>query len=363
MTMTLARMLRNAPHVPMTTAWYLSDIAEAKGKQDLFTKQSPQKLKALREHAIIESALSSNRIEGVEIDPKRVKAVFAKRAALHDRNEEEVRGYSDALRRIHEAPKKPDVSEETILHLHRTARGEIWDAGKYKSKDVDIIENYPDGRSRLRFKCVTAKKTPAAMATLCGQWSDAISGTDVHPLVSLGAFGLDFLCIHPFRDGNGRVSRLLLLLHCYHLGIEVGRYVSLESLIEQNKERYYETLEQSSVGWHEGTNDPWPFVNYCLFIIKSAYREFEERVGQVAAPRGAKTELVQAAIDRTSGEFTLAAIERTCPGVSRDMIRRVLRDMQRAGRVECIGRGPGAKWRKSVLPLKEGKKRGNKKLR
>lgn len=360
---TLAKLLGGATSVPMTTAWYLTDIAEAKGKQELFTKQSPQRLKALREHAIIESALASNRIEGVEIDPHRIKAVFAKNAPLRDRNEEEVRGYSEALRLIHESSQRLDVSEDTILRLHRTTRGEIWDAGKYKAKDVDIIENYPDGRSRVRFKCVTAKKTPAAMAALCAQWSEAMSGAEVHPLVSLGAFALDFLCIHPFRDGNGRVSRLLMLLQCYHLGIEVGRYVSLESLIEQNKERYYETLEQSSVGWHEGTNDPWPFVSYCLFIIKSAYREFEERVGQVAAPRGAKTELVQAAIDRTTSEFTLAAIERSCPGVSRDMIRRVLRDMQQAGRVECIGRGPGAKWRKSVLPLKEGKKRGNKKRR
>lgn len=357
--MTLGMLLRKTPSVPMTTAWYLSDIAEAKGKQELFTRQSPQKLKALREHAIVQSALSSNRIEGIEIDRKRVHAVLAGKAALRDRNEEEVRGYRDAVKLIHESSARLDVSEKTALRFHRLTRGEIWDAGKYKAKDVDIIENFPDGRSRVRFKCVSAKKTPASIRLLFDHWDEARQGVDVHPLIALAAFNLDFLCIHPFRDGNGRVSRLLLLLQCYHLGIEAGRYISLERLVEQNKDRYYETLEESSAGWHEGKNDPWPFVNYCLFIVKSAYREFEERVGRMAAPRGAKTELVQAAIGRTTGDFTLAAIEHACPGVSHDMTRRVLRDMQRAGRVECIGRGPGAKWRKGAPRLKEGKKGGN----
>lgn len=134
----------------------------------------------------------------------------------------------------------------------------------------------------------------------------------------------------------------------------MGRYISIERLIEQNKERYYETLEQSSQGWHEGKHDPWPYVNYLLFILKGAYREFEERVGQIKSPRGAKTALVEAANKGFSGQFSLNDLERTCPGVSRDMIRRVLRDLQSAGKVECLGRGPGALWRKKGITSKRG---------
>ncbi len=162
----------------------------------------------------------------------------------------------------------------------------------------------------------------------------------------MASFNLDFICIQPFRDGNGRVSRLLLLLQCYHLGFEVGRYISLERLIEQNKERYYETLEQSSKGWHEMKHNPWPYINYLLSAIKMAYKEFEDRMAQIKSHRGAKTDLIEAAIKKFSPEFSLSDLERACPGVSRDMVRRVLRDLQAKGYVECLGRGPGALWRK-----------------
>jgi Fic family protein len=159
-----------------------------------------------------------------------------------------------------------------------------------------------------------------------------------------GAFNLDFLCIHPFRDGNGRVSRLALLLQTYQAGMEVGRYISLERLIEQNKDRYYETLEQSSFGWHEARHDPWPFINYMLDILKSAYREFEERVGQVSEPRGAKAELIRSAVRNRRGPFRLADIEQACPGVGREWIRTVLADMKKAGELTCSGRGVAARW-------------------
>jgi Fic family protein len=210
----------------------------------------------LREHALIESAVSSNRIEGVEVEQARIGTLVFGKPLLRDRDEEEVRGYRDALQLIHEQGTKLPVSEETILKLHRLTRGEIWDAGQYKEKDSDIIEKYPDGRERVRFKTVSAAETAGCMQELIERWHDCVREHWVHPLIALAAFNLDFLCIHPFRDGNGRVSRLLLLLQCYHLGYEVGRYISLERIIEQNKERYYETLEQSSQGWHEGKHDP-----------------------------------------------------------------------------------------------------------
>lgn len=352
--MTLRQLAVRPETIPVATSWYLADLGEARGKQELFTKQSPQRLKVLREHALIESAVSSNRIEGVEVDQSRIKAILVGKGALRDRDEEEVRGYRDALKLIHERNAKLPVSEQTIQELHRLARGRIGDAGQYKSQDSDIIERLPDGRTRVRFKTVPAARTTESMTELLGLWQDCLRDGWVHPLVAMAAMNLDFLCIHPFRDGNGRVSRLLLLLQCYHLGYEVGRYISLERLIEENKERYYETLEQSSQGWHEGKHDPWPYVHYLLYVLKSACREFEERVGQVKSPRGAKTELIESAVAAFSGNFTLSDLERVCPGISRDMVRRVLRDLQKAGKAECLGRGPGAAWRRKGNTLKRG---------
>jgi Fic family protein len=162
----------------------------------------------------------------------------------------------------------------------------------------------------------------------------------------IAALVFDFLCIHPFRDGNGRVARLLALLALYHHGHEVGRYISLERLVEEDKDGYYESLRRSSEGWHEGRHDLLPWLNYFLAVVRRGYREFEQRAGQVKTPRGAKTALIEAAIDAFPGDFTLNDLERACPGVSRDMIRRVLRDRQKAGSVTCLGRGPGATWRK-----------------
>jgi Fic family protein len=343
---TLKQFASGTKPVPATAVWYLTDLAESRGRQDLFTRQAPQRLKALREHALVESAVSSNRIEGVQIDASRVATVVFGRPLLRDRDEEEVRGYRDALALIHEQGAKLPLNEETVLRLHRMTRGEIWDAGRYKERDGDIIEKYADGHERVRFRTVPAAATPAAMAESIALWDECLRERWAQPLVALAAFDLDFLCVHPFRDGNGRVSRLLLLLQCYHLGFEVGRYISLERLIEENKERYYETLEASSQGWHEGKHDPWPYVHFVLFILKTAYKEFERRVGEVAAPKGAKTDRVQDAVRAFPGDFTLSELERACPEVSRDMVRRVLRDLKAADKVECLGKGPGARWRK-----------------
>jgi len=343
---TLRLFSNSTTTVPAGTAWYLGDLGEARGKQELFTRQAPQRLKTLREHALIESVVSSNRIEGVTVEPGRVRELILGQPLLRDRDEEEVRGYRDALTLIHENPAVLPVSDAMIQKLHALTRGEIWDAGKYKDKDGDIIERYPDGSERVRFRTVSAAETPTSMAGLVVDWQRCLDERWIHPLIALAAFNLDFLCIHPFRDGNGRVSRLLLLLQSYHLGYEAGRYISLERLIEQNKARYYETLEQSSQGWHEGRHDPWPYINYVLFILKAAYKEFAERVGDIKAPRGAKTEQILAGIGRFVGEFTVSQLEQSCPGISRDMIRRVLRERQAAGAIECQGRGPAARWRK-----------------
>src|SRR5438105_3871277 len=219
--MTLRQFSEQAPAIPPVTSWYLADVAQFLGKQELFTRQAPQKLKALREHALIESAVSSNRIEGVEVDPKRVGTVLFGKALLRDRDEEEVRGYRKALDLIHSRGAALPVSEDTIRELHALSRGGVGDAGEYKATENDIIEVFPGGRREVRFRTVRAAETPAAMAALVESWNAVIHTRTVHPLIALGACNLDFLCVHPFRDGNGRTSRLLLLLQCYHLGLEV----------------------------------------------------------------------------------------------------------------------------------------------
>ncbi|MBL8423549.1 MAG: Fic family protein [Candidatus Accumulibacter phosphatis] len=346
MTSTLKLFAAGKASIPPATAWYLSDLGEFRGKQELYTRQSPLRLKALREHALIESAVSSNRIEGVSVEPSRVRdVVVSPRPLFRDRDEEEVRGYRDALTWIHQDGQRIPIANEAIQRLHAMTRGQIWDAGLYKENDGDIIERYPDGRERVRFCTVPAKETPAAMARLVADWRACLEERWVPPLIALAAFNLDFLCIHPFRDGNGRVSRLIWLLQSYQLGFEVGRYISLERLVEQNKDRYYETLELSLQRWHEAKHDPWHYINYVLFVLKSAYREFVKRVGETSEPRGSKTQMVLEAIVKMPETFCLADLERACPWVSREMIRRVL-NAQKGQSVDCIGRGPGALWQR-----------------
>ncbi len=342
---TLEMIQNQSLQIPMWITWYLSDIGRAQGLQELFTRQSPQKLKVLREHAVAQSVVSSNRIEGVEIDQARVGTVVFGHPSLKDRDEEEVAGYRDALNLIHTQGARLPVSEETILRLHGLSRGDIWDAGQYKDKPVDIIEKLPTGGERVRFRSVVPAKTPEFTRRLVDMWSDQSRDHDVSPLIVLAAFNLDFLCIHPFRDGNGRVSRLLLLLTAYHLGIEVGRYVSLERLIEDSRERYYETLQESSQGWHEGRHNPWPYIGYLLYTVKQAYDEFETRVGKTKAPKGEKTALIEAAIDRQTGPFAVSDIRDACPGVGVDLIRKVLGRLK-GDQVECLGRGQSAQWQK-----------------
>jgi Fic family protein len=343
--MTLRQLVEPGLAVPAATAWLVGDLGVAMGRQELFTQQSPQKLKVLREHALIESAVSSNRIEGVEVDHRRVGTLIFGSPTLRDRDEEELRGYRSALDLIHREARDLPLTEQTILRLHQLARGEIWDAGKYKERAEPIIERFADGRSRVRFMPLEAgKPTEAAMAELVRRGEDLLRDGRVNSLVVTAAFVLDLLCIHPFRDGNGRVSRLVMLMLTYRAGAEVGRYISLERLIEENKERYYETLEQCSQGWHQGGHNPWPFINYALWVLKQAYEEFERRVGQTREPRGAKGDLVRDEILRRNEPFRLADIERACPGVGKDRIRSVLRQMRNDGLIRQDGKGPGTRW-------------------
>lgn len=345
---TLGRIVSGAESVPMAVLWQASALSEFRGRQELFTRRSPQKLKALRDNSMIESAIASNRIEGVEIDRDRVRPVLVDGAALRDRDEEEVKGYQEALRLIHDQGAALPMSEATICKLHTLCRGEIWDAGQYKQQNIDIIERYADGTSRVRFRTVAPADTPAAMAVLCDAWNQALASEVLRGPVALAAHNLDFLCIHPFRDGNGRVSRLLLLLGLYHLGFEVGRYISIERMIEDTKVDYYAMLEASSQGWHEGREDAWKYVAYVLSTCRGAYRKFEDRLAMIEEPRGAKTMTVEEVIGRWDGKFTVADLEHACPGVSRDYVREILKRLRDDGRVECLSRGgAGAPWQRT----------------
>jgi Fic family protein len=347
------RVLPGYP-IPASAVWLLTDIAEHKGRHQLFARQSPQALKALLQMALVQSAESSNRIEGVTVEPARLRPLVLGSAKPRDRSEREVRGYRRALDLIHGEWQKLGIGVPTVRRLHVLAQDGSGDAGRWKATDNEIVELRPGKPPVVRFRPVSAQETPEAMEELCLGYGTAIEQAVVPPLVAVAALILDFLCIHPFRDGNGRVSRLLTLLALYQHGHAVGRYVSTERLVEDSKEDYYEALRRSSQGWHEGKHDFAPWLAFFLSIVRRAYAEFEQRAGDVRAPRGAKTQLVEATIAGFEGAFSLADLERRCPGVSRDMVRRVLGDLRRKGLVICRGRGPAARWERTDSTLKRG---------
>ncbi|MCZ7645906.1 MAG: Fic family protein [Planctomycetota bacterium] len=279
----------------------------------------------------------------MRVDPARVKAVVLGKALLKDRDEEEVRGYRDALKLIHEKGADLALSEATVKKLHALSRMNTGDAGKYKERDNDIIERYPDGTERIRFRTVPAKRVQKELSGLVELWSQGLEERWTQPALLLAAFNLDFLCIHPFRDGNGRVSRLLLLQQAYRLGFEVGRYISLERLIEAEQGTLLRNPRTQFARLARWQARPWPYLNFVLYTLKTAYKEFEERVGQTAAPKGEKTGLVLEAIAALPDPFRAGDLRARCPNVSVDMIRKILKQEQKDRRVRCLGRGARGK--------------------
>jgi len=324
----------------------LKKLGEHKGKQALFTAQTPEVLDTLKQAALIESSESSNRLEGITAPHARIKAMVLRNAAPRDRSEQEIAGYRDALSLIHESAEHMAFSENIILQLHTIIyRYHASDGGKWKATNNEIIEKNPDGSlKRIRFTPASAVETPVFMSALTEGYTQVIDQYD--PLIIIPLTILDFLCIHPFRDGNGRVARLLTLMLLYHFGYRVGRYISLERIFEESKETYYETLEVSSQKWHEGRHDVMPWMNYFWGTLIRAYDEFAERVGSIQSGKGTKTELIRQAVMRRIKPFSISDIEGDCPGVSRDMVRLVLRQMRDEGLIESTGRGRGAKWKK-----------------
>lgn len=323
----------------------LRALGEHRGEQDLYRQQAPESLEALRTLALVESTESSNRLEGVVATPKRLREVVLRDATPDDRSEQEIAGYRDALALIHESFAEIQVSTNVIRQLHQTLyRYQPASGGAWKATQNDIVERAPDGSiARVRFRPVAPVATPGAMDALVEGWNRE-RDLQREALLTVPLFILDFLCIHPFADGNGRTARLLTLLLLYRSGYEVGRYISLERVIEDRRETYYEALEASSVGWHEGEQNPYPWLEYFWGMLLRAYSEFRDRAGQILEGRGAKTALVEAAVARRRQPFAISELELDCPGVSRDMIRHVLRRLRSEGKVEVSGRGRGARW-------------------
>lgn len=333
--------------LPMNIVRMLTTINEYKGKRDLYKKQSPQILKTLKDVAIIQSAESSNRIEGIYTSNKRLREIMDNKIEPRDRSESEIAGYRDVLNTVHNDFDAIPVKSSVLLQLHRdlykfsSAKG-----GSYKNTDNVIEEVLPNGTKYIRFKPVDAFSTTIYMEKLCEEYRKEFVKEEVDPLVLIATFILDFLCIHPFNDGNGRMSRLITLLLLYQSGFEVGRFISLEKIIEDSKETYYEALHKSSMLWHDGKNNLYIWFEYFLGVIIKAYKELEDRVGCIDNTRGSKSERIEMAIEGKLGYFTKNEIRTVCPDVGEATINRVFEKLRVEKKIEVVGRGRNSKWKR-----------------
>ncbi len=321
-------------------------IGQAMGQEELYRKQIPQALETLRQVAMIQSTESSNRIEGVFADHSRIVALVQEKTGPRTRDESEIAGYRKVLALIHDSADAMALTPNLLLQLHRDLfsftgkSGGVW-----KATDNSITETLPDGTQWVRFQPTPAWQTPMAVQDLHDAFNRAMEAGVHDPLLLIPAYVLDFLCIHPFSDGNGRMARLITLLLLYQAGYNVGRYISLERMVEDTKEGYYETLGLSSQGWHEAAHNPVPWIEYFLGVmLQGAYQRFQDRVGDLVVSRGSKQKLLLDAIYSRPVAFTVAQLQEDCPTVSVDLIRRILNTLQGEGEVISIGRGPGAMW-------------------
>jgi Fic family protein len=322
-------------------------LGEYFGKEELYRSQMPQALEALRQAAIIQSTESSNRIEGVTAPAARIRDLVAEKTSPRNRSEQEIAGYRDVLNTIHGNHAAMRLSSNLVLQLHRDLFRYTSDqGGRWKNSPNTITERRADGSVFVRFEPLAPHLVSDAMDDLQRQLRRRWEEDRIDKLLLIPAYVLDFLCIHPFRDGNGRMARLLTLLLLYHSGFEVGRFISLEKIIEESKESYYDTLYQSSQGWHKSTHVLTPWTEYFVGVLVAAYRQFEARTGILTTSRGAKTAMVLEAIERFHGDFSVREIQEQCPNVGVDLIRRILREQRNSSKLECLGRGPAARWRR-----------------
>ena len=319
----------------------LTTIHEYRGKQSLFMQAKSDTLDQLTEIAKIQSTDASNRIEGIFTTEERLRKIVMEKTTPKSRNEKEIAGYRDVLNTIHSSyefiPIKPSILLQLHRDLYKYAGGDT--GGRFKLADNEIAEIDSEGNKTVRFVPVDAWETPENIELLCGVYSKTLANTDIDPLLLMPMFILDFLCIHPFSDGNGRMSRLLTLLLLYKSDYFVGRYISIEKTINDTKETYYEVLQESSYSWHEETNDYVPFITYMLGVILAAYRDFEDRVELLSNRELSKPELIREIIKNKLGVITVVEIKNACPGVSDTTIHRTLKALQNNGDIIKIGGG------------------------
>ncbi|MCE5272230.1 Fic family protein [bacterium] len=334
--------------LPHRFAGLIRRIGEFRGKQDLYNQQAPDILENLRRVAVIQSTESSNRLEGITADYQRIKALVEQKATPANRPESEIAGYRDVLNTIHSSWNGIPFSVNTLLQFHRNLMQYAGkEGGRWKSSQNEISEFLPDGSKKIRFVPVEPWQTDDFMRRLHENFGQRLKEDTLDPLVLIPLYVLDFLCIHPFLDGNGRMARLLSVLLLYQAGYEVCRYVSLETVVEKTKDSYYDTLYRSSQGWHNSEHDALSWVEYFLSIVLAAYAEYERRVGTLVSGRGSKLQMIRDAIDHFSGEFSISELEEACPMVGRDWIRATLRRLKREGRLGNSGHGPAARWFKA----------------
>ena len=318
----------------------LTSIHEYKGEQNLFIESNSDKLIELLEIAKIQSTEASNKIEGIITTDDRLKKLVMDKTMPKSRSEKEIAGYRDVLNTIHESYEYIPINANYILQLH----GDLYKyngmsfGGKFKSTDNIIAEVDSSGNQKIRFQPIEAWATPEAMLNMCNAYNDALNN-NIDPLILMPMFILDFLCIHPFNDGNGRMSRLLTLLLLYKSGYIVGKYISIEKLIEKSKDTYYEQLQASSYEWHDNKNDYEPFVEYYLGVVIAAYKEFSGRVQTLIESGMNKPERIREVIRKHIGKITKSQIMEKCPDISDTTVQRTLTELLKKNEIIKLSGG------------------------
>ena len=318
----------------------IAAIYKEAGKQELYLKQRPEELEKLVEIAKIQSTEASNAIEGIVTTNTRIRQLVEEKTSPKNRNEQEIAGYRDVLNIIHESFDAIPITQNYILQLHKILYSHMNNpvAGRTKTVQNYISATYPDGHVETLFTPLAPFETPEALDKICEEYNRVIGNMELEPLIAIPVFIHDFLCIHPFNDGNGRMSRLLTTLLLYRNGFYVGKYISLEAKIDKNKDLYYSALAASQSGWHEGSEDVVPFMKYMLGTILAAYKDFEERMAFVE-PLLSAFEMVTKASKFKIGRFTKQDIRELCPTISDSSIEGALRKMVASGELKKEGKG------------------------
>ena len=327
---------------------YLTTIHEYKGEQRLIAERHADVLESLVEVAKIQSTESSNKIEGIYTSDERLKKIVLDKTMPKTRNEREIAGYRDVLNTIHENFPHIPIRDTFILQLHRDLykfENSTSNGGRFKNSDNIIEEEDANGNKFVRFRPLPAWETPEAITELCAAYNEAINRSEADALLIIPLFIIDFLCIHPFNDGNGRMSRLLTLLLLYQNDYIVGKYISLEKLVERTKDSYYDVLQESSQGWIEDENNYEPFVKYILGVIVAAYREFFDRAQIVEEKKVPKPDRIEELIKNHLGTITKTEIVDATPGISTTTVQRTLTDLVKAEKIIKIGNGRYTKYK------------------